>query len=83
MPEATSKVVPMYYDIWLQKGAIYWYDVMYNPAVDNDGVVSNGYAHDINFYSMLLQTYGSNAVGQSDRDGNKSTDAAFIRCVQN
>lgn len=83
MPEATSKVVPMYYDIWLQKGALYWYDVMYNPAVDNDGVVSNGYAHDINFYSMLLQTYGSNAVGQSDRDGNKSTDAAFIRCVQN
>lgn len=83
MPETTSKVVPMYYDIWLQKGAIYWYDVMYNPAVDNDGVVSNGYAHDINFYSMLLQTYGSNAVGQSDRDGNKSTDAAFIRCVQN
>lgn len=83
MPEATAKVVPMYYDIWLRKGAVYWYDVMYNPAVDFDGLVSNGYGHDINFHSMLFQTYGSNGVGQSDRDGNKSTDAKYIRCVEN
>ncbi|MBE6226796.1 MAG: DUF4906 domain-containing protein [Bacteroidales bacterium] len=82
MPEATAKVVPMYYDIWLRKGAVYWYDVMYNPAVDADGLVSDGYAHDINFHSMLLQTYGSNPIGQSDRNGNKSTDAAYIRCVE-
>lgn len=83
MPEATAKVVPMYYDIWLRKGAVYWYDVMYNPAVDFDGLVSNGYGHDINFHSMLLQTYGSNGIGQNDRDGNKSTDAKYIRCVEN
>ena len=83
MPEATSKAVPMYYDIWLQKGAIYWYDVMYSPAVDFDGYESNGYAHDINFYSMLLQTYGSNPIGQNDKNGSKSTDGAYIRCVQN
>lgn len=82
MPEGTAKVVPMYYDIWLRKGAVYWYDVMYNPAVDADGLVSDGYAHDINFHSMLLQTYGSNPIGQSDRNGNKSTDAAYIRCVE-
>ena len=82
MPEATAKVVPMYYDIWLRKGAVYWYDVMYSPAVDFEGTESNGYAHDINFHSMLLQTYGSNAIGQNDRDGNKSTDAAYIRCVE-
>ncbi len=83
MPEATAKAVPMYYDIWLRKGAVYWYDVMFYPAIDFDGLQSNGYAHDINFHSMLLQTYGSNAIGQNDRDGNKSTDAAYIRCVEN
>lgn len=83
MPEATAKAVPMYYDIWLRKGAVYWYDVMYNPAVDFEGLVSNGYGHDINFHSMLLQTYGSNAVGQYDKDGNTSTDACYIRCVEN
>ncbi len=83
MPEATAKAVPMYYDIWLRKGAIYWYDVMYSPAVDFEGTESKGYAHDINFHSMLFQTFGSNPIGQNDRDGNKSTDAAYIRCVEN
>lgn len=83
MPEATAIAVPMYYDIWLRKGAVYWYDVMYNPAIDFEGSESNGYGHDINFHSMLLQTYGSNAVGQKDRDGNTSTDACYIRCVEN
>ncbi|MBP3601596.1 MAG: DUF4906 domain-containing protein, partial [Alistipes sp.] len=82
MPEATAKAVPMYYDIWLRKGAIYWYDVMFKPAVDFDGLISNGYAHDINFHSMLLQTFGSNPIGQADRNGTKSTDAAYIRCVE-
>ena len=83
MPEATAKAVPMYYDIWLRKGAIYWYDVMYSPAVDFEGTESKGYAHDIYFHSMLFQTFGSNPIGQNDRDGNKSTDAAYIRCVEN
>lgn len=82
MPEATAKAVPMYYDIWLRKGAVYWYDVMYSPAVDFEGSTSSGYGHDINFHSMLLQTYGSNAVGQYDKDGNTSTDACYIRCVE-
>lgn len=83
MPETTAKAVPMYYDIWLRKGAVYWYDVMFNPSVDFEGYTSNGYGHDINFHSMLLQTYGSNAIGQYDRNSNASTDACFIRCVEN
>lgn len=82
MPEATAIKVPMYYDIWLRKGAVYWYDVMFKPAIDFEGYASHGYGHDINFHSMLLQTYGSNAIGQNDRDGNKSTDACYIRCVE-
>lgn len=82
MPEATAIKVPMYYDIWLRKGAVYWYDVMFKPAIDFEGYKSHGYGHDINFHSMLLQTYGSNAIGQNDRDGNKSTDACYIRCVE-
>lgn len=82
MPEATAIAIPMYYDIWLRKGAVYWYDIMVEKAIDFEGYISNGYGHDINFHSMLLQTYGSNAVGQSDRDGNTSTDACYIRCVE-
>ena len=82
MLEPTAKAVPMYYDIWLRKGGVYWYDIMFNPAVDFEGLTSNGYAHDINYHSMLFQTYGSNPIGQYDRDGNKSTDACYIRCVE-
>lgn len=82
MPKATAIVVPMYYDLWLRKGAIYWYDTMFSPALDFDGYTSNGYGHDINFHTMLLQTYGSNAIGQNDKNGSKSTDACYIRCVE-
>ena len=82
MPEATAKAVPMYYDIWYRKGAVYWYNRMYENTVDNDGLVSDGYAHDINYHSMVLQTYGKNPVGQADKDNHKSTDACFVRCVE-
>ena len=27
MPVETAKAVPMYYDIWLRKGGVYWYDI--------------------------------------------------------
>jgi len=82
MPVETAKAVPMYYDIWLRKGAVYWYDVMYTPAVDFEGYTSDGYAHDINFHSMLLQTYGKNANNQKDKAETTSTDGCYIRCVE-
>lgn len=82
MPEATAKAVPMYYDIWLRKGAVYWYDVMVTNAVDFDGNSGDGYAHDINYHSMLFQTYGKNPVGQKDKNDKPSTDAVYIRCVE-
>lgn len=82
MPTATAEKVPMYYDIWLRKGAVYWYDVMQNPALDFNGTETVGYAHDINYHSMLFQTYGKNPVNQIDKSGNTSTDALYIRCVE-
>lgn len=83
MPDATAKAVPMYYDIWRSKGGIYWYNVKATNTVDNDGVTGDGYAHDINFYTMLFQTYGKNPVNQADGNNNISTDAMYLRCVVN
>ena len=42
-----------------------------------------GYSHDINFHTMLLQTYSANGSSVSDKNGTKSSDAGFIRCVEN
>lgn len=83
MQTETASGLPMYYDLWLRKGAIYWYDQMNSAAINFDGDITDGYAHDINFHTMLLETYGSNAVEKTDKDGTESTDAAFIRCVEN
>lgn len=83
MAISTSKAIPMYYDIWLRKGGIYWYQTLDNNTYEY-GATSpkNGYAHDINFHTMLLQTFGENAVQQKDKSENVSTDAIFIRCVE-
>ncbi len=86
---------PMYYDLWERKGAIYWYETEYYPAVEFSGTETYGSAHDINFHTMLLQTYGQNAIDQNQKEasyiydgaGNvttitTSTDACFVRCVE-
>ena len=84
MPVETAKAVPMYYDIWLRKGGVYWYDIKVDNALEFGATTGGeGYAHDINYHSMLFQTYGKNPIGQSDKNGNKSTDACYIRCVEN
>lgn len=82
MPSETAVKLPMYYDLWKRKGAVYWYDVVCSSAIDFYGTSTIGYAHDINHHTMLLQTYGSNATGQTDRNNYASTDACFIRCVE-
>ena len=83
MPVETAKAVPMYYDIWLRKGGVYWYDTKVDNALEFGATKEGeGYAHDINYHSMLFQTYGKNPIGQSDKNGNKSTDACYIRCVE-
>ena len=87
MPTATAVKLPMLYDLWMRKGAIYWYE-------ENEFYTLNkeSYAHDINYYTYDLNTYGANPVtmaakGASDPHTGVAcrsaqwSDACFVRCV--
>ncbi|MGN1214817.1 MAG: hypothetical protein ACI4TJ_01085 [Candidatus Cryptobacteroides sp.] len=87
MPTATAEKLPMLYDLWMRKGAIYWYEE--NEFYTTD---SEMFAHDINYYTYDLNTYGANPVtmavkGASDPHTNVAcrsaqwSDACFVRCV--
>lgn len=83
MEPETAVKLPMYYDLWIRKGAIYWYDNKVSNAREYGGTTDLiGYSHDINFHTMLLQTYSENGSNVYDKNGNLSTDAAYIRCVE-
>ena len=87
MPTYTAERVPMLYDLWMRKGAIYWYE-------ENEFYTTykESYAHDINYYTYDLNTYGANPVtmvakGATDpysKAAHRSaqwSDACFVRCV--
>ena len=87
MPTETAQKLPMLYDLWMRKGAIYWYE-------ENEFYTTykESYAHDINYYTYDLNTYGANPVtmtakGASDPYSNGAcrsaqwSDACFVRCV--
>ena len=87
MPTATAQTIPMLYDLWMRKGAIYWYE-------ENEFYTINKecFAHDINYYTYDLNTYGANPVtmvdGATDPYNNnkacrsaKWADACYVRCV--
>lgn len=87
MPTYTAERVPMLYDLWMRKGAIYWYEENEFYTINKES-----YAHDINYYTYDLNTYGANPVtmadkGASDPHTNKAcrsaqwSDACFVRCV--
>lgn len=83
MQEETAINLPMYYDLWIRKGAVYWYDVKVDNAREFESTTDNdGYSHDINYHTMLLQTYTKNGTQIKDKKGDLSTDAMYIRCVE-
>lgn len=83
MQPETAKNLPMYYDLWIRKGAVYWYDVKVTNAREFQGTKDLiGYSHDINFHTMLLQTYSENGSAVKDKNGTSSSDAMYIRCVE-
>lgn len=84
MQPETSVKLPMYYDLWIRKGGIYWYDVKVTNAREYQGTTDlTAYSHDINFHTMLLQTYSTNGSNVYDKNGTLSSDAMYIRCVEN
>ncbi len=87
MPTATAQKLPMLYDLWMRKGAIYWYEEneFYTAEKEN-------FAHDINYYTYDLNTYGANPVTMADKGASDPhtgvkcrsaqwSDACFVRCV--
>lgn len=91
MPTETAKKLPMLYDLWMRKGAIYWYEENEFYSLNNEL-----FAHDINYYTYDLNTYGANPVElknmntvYDNKDARKSiacrnaqwSDACFVRCV--
>lgn len=93
MPEATAKVVPPLYNLWIAKGAIYWYGVrtytgQTAPASDNSNEWR--YAFDINFMTYGFEPYQTNHVyinsamsyGSTETSVTNS-DACFVRRISN
>ena len=87
MPKPTAEKIPMLYDLWMRKGAIYWYEE--NEFYTNS---QEKFAHDINYYTYDLNSYGANPVtmvakGDTDPHTNVAcrsaqwSDACFVRCV--
>lgn len=86
MPTATAQAIPMLYDLWMRKGAIYWYE-------ENEFYTINKecFAHDINYYTYDLNTYGANPVTMEGKATDPYThvacrsaqwaDACYVRCV--
>lgn len=76
MPTATAEVLPLYYDIYRQNGAVYWYrERVEDPKVDDDGeTIQNGtLGWDINYTTLGFdEMSGGNVIGTYLNQVNKS-----------
>ena len=81
----------MLYDLWMRKGAIYWYEENEFYSFEKEL-----FAHDINYYTYDLNTYGANPLEMHNNSTlyyNSTTktsiacrnaqwsDACYVRCV--
>lgn len=79
-----GSALPVYYDLWLRKGVIYWYrtrSVMSGEDGSNDAEYD--YAHDFNYFTMGFDTYGANNLERSSTGVTTDCDLCFVRCVVN
>ena len=80
----TASQLPVFYDLWLRKGVIYWYRTRVHQTSKSDnetGVGDYDYAHDFNYFTMGFDTYGANSVENSTT--HTDSDMAYMRCVVN
>lgn len=74
--------LPVFYDLWLRKGVIYWYRERVLQSGKNGSSHSHyDYAHDFNYFTMGFDTYAANNLDQTG--SVVDCDLCFIRCVQN
>ena len=78
---------PLFYDLAIRPGAIYWTKVLHLPqpyAQGKDWVDSHkSSAFDFNYFTMGFEGYNNDAVGDSKTDGDvrAKSHACFIRTV--
>ena len=79
----TASQLPVFYDLWLRKGVIYWYRarVANTTSPTHDG--NYNYAHDFNYFTMGFETYGANSVERYTTNTHTDSDMAYMRCVVN
>ena len=74
--------LPVFYDLWLRKGVIYWYrERVLQSGKTGSSHSHYDYAHDFNYFTMGLDTYAANNLDQTG--SVVDCDLCFIRCVQN
>lgn len=72
--------LPVFYDLWLRKGVIYWYRERFFSGTDAAAAGNYDYAHDFNYFTMGFNTYGANNLDQTS--SVIDCDLCFIRCVE-
>ena len=77
-PDSKLKDRPLFYDLYMRPGAIYWLSG-YDMATDADDHTAPAIGWDINYF-----TFDFNFIHQSNlyNDSSNGTDACFIRCVE-
>ena len=74
--------LPVFYDLWLRKGVIYWYrERVLQSGKTGSSHSHYDYAHDFNYFTMGFDTYAANNMDQTG--SVVDCDLCFIRCVQN
>ena len=72
--------LPVFYDLWLRKGVIYWYRERFLSGTNAAAAGNYDYAHDFNYFTMGFNTYGANNLDQTS--SVIDCDLCFIRCVE-
>lgn len=76
MPKATAEILPLYYDIYRQNGAVYWYRARVEDPnlADNEQTIQNGtVGWDINYTTLGFDKMsGGNVMGTYLNQVNKS-----------
>jgi hypothetical protein len=72
--------LPVFYDLWLRKGVIYWYRERFLSGTNAAAAGNYHYAHDFNYFTMGFNTYGANNLDQTS--SVIDCDLCFIRCVE-
>lgn len=68
---------PLFYDLYMRPGAIYWLDRFKADALSNDGSKGPAIGWDFNYF-----TFDFNHIIESNIFSNGKSDACFIRCVE-